>query len=168
MNWTFESCFDHRKSEWYYIYYQGRHSNQSHVPWHWLFFCPAPKVSTFFGRPPHNKNSTIPKVALVDFTPNWRQCILHNQRVLSSLYSKIPGTFLRISQLSKKKGQLRKNWKVWMHLPWKQNFLQFWLLFIPLFLYWDKQTLLFKTNVLWAGKKEAVFQWGYNVHKYDP
>ena len=21
------------------------------MPWHWLFFCPAPKVSTYFGRP---------------------------------------------------------------------------------------------------------------------
>ena len=31
-------------------YNQGRHSNQSHVPWHWLFFCPALKVSTYFGR----------------------------------------------------------------------------------------------------------------------
>ena len=23
--------------------HQGRHSNQSHVPWHWLFLCPARK-----------------------------------------------------------------------------------------------------------------------------
>ena len=34
-----------------YCYEQGRHSNQSHVPWHWLFFCPALKVSTYFGCP---------------------------------------------------------------------------------------------------------------------
>ena len=32
-------------------FHQWRHSNQSHVPWNWLFFCPAPKVSTYFGRP---------------------------------------------------------------------------------------------------------------------
>ena len=30
------------------------------VPWHWLFFCPAPKVSTYI-RHPEKKNLQSPK-----------------------------------------------------------------------------------------------------------
>ena len=43
------------------------------VPWHWLFFCPALKVSTYFGCP-EKRIPRIPEVALVDLTPDRRQC----------------------------------------------------------------------------------------------
>ena len=36
--------------EIYYIF-NGAHLASATVPWHWLFFCPAPKFCTHFGRP---------------------------------------------------------------------------------------------------------------------
>ena len=30
--------------------YKGVHLASATVPWHWLFFCPAPKVRAYFGR----------------------------------------------------------------------------------------------------------------------
>ena len=52
------------------IYNQGRHSNQSQVAQ--VVFLPHPESQHIFWAP-RNKNFQIPEVALVDFTPNWRQ-----------------------------------------------------------------------------------------------
>ena len=30
---------------------KGAHLASATMPWHWLFFCPAPKVRAYFGRP---------------------------------------------------------------------------------------------------------------------
>ena len=30
---------------------KGAHLTSATVPWHWLFFCPVPKVRAYFGRP---------------------------------------------------------------------------------------------------------------------
>ena len=58
------------------ILYEHWHpSSQSHVPWHWLFFFLAPKVSACIFWAPRNKKPWFPEVALVDLSPNGRQCL---------------------------------------------------------------------------------------------
>ena len=51
--------------------YNGAHLASATVPWHWLFFCPAPKFGVYFGCLV-KKKSQSPEVALVDFRPNGR------------------------------------------------------------------------------------------------
>ena len=51
--------------------FKGAHLASATVPWHWLFFCPAPNVRTYFGCLV-TKRPQIPEMALVDFCPDWR------------------------------------------------------------------------------------------------
>ena len=57
-----------------YIMSKGAKQASATVPWHWLFFCPAPKIHNTKQVHILGKNSQIPEVALVDFTPDQRQC----------------------------------------------------------------------------------------------
>ena len=67
-------CLPFNFRRWNYnsnIIYKGAKLTSATGPWHWLFFCPAPKVSTvvstYIGRP--EKIPRNPGVALVVFTP---------------------------------------------------------------------------------------------------
>ena len=65
--------------DWLNIF-KGAILTSATVPWHWLIFCPAPKVSTYIGRALKKRpleSPQIPEVALVVFTPDWRQCTLY-------------------------------------------------------------------------------------------
>ena len=46
----------------------GAHLASATVPWHWLFFCPAPKVRAYFGCPV-TKNLDSPKWHWLIFAP---------------------------------------------------------------------------------------------------
>ena len=46
--------------------YKGAHLASATVPWHWLFFCPAPKVRAYFG---HSITKSID-------SPKWHWLIL--------------------------------------------------------------------------------------------
>ena len=55
-----------------YSFITNPRTSQCHRAMALVVFCPAPKVSTYYWAP-RKRNPRIPKVALVDFTPNWRQ-----------------------------------------------------------------------------------------------
>ena len=64
-------CSDHVL--WVDIYIHWRRSSQSHVPWHWLFFCLVLRLC-YKNMPRNLSNKLRGLVALVDFSLVWRPC----------------------------------------------------------------------------------------------
>ena len=70
----------------FFMMIKGAHLASATVPWHWLFFCPAPKVRAYFEHP-ITKSLDSPKWHWLIFAPMGAlDYILHSKDQKKALY----------------------------------------------------------------------------------